>query len=445
VSVLRNVTLGKLKEFDTRHPLGLASAVLAVGLIVRLAIVALTRHGFVPVSDDADYSRLAESIATGHGFGSTAVPLAHGPTAFRPPLYPGVLSITYLITGVSWTSGRVENAVIGTLAVAAIGFLAKELWDRRVALVAMAIAAIYPPLLLASYGLGYEALLITLLTTSLACAVRARGAERPVRWIVLAGICAGFAILTRETAVAVLPVLLFVAWKTARGSNRRTMQIAQIALALCATLVVVAPWTIRNAVRFHAFVPVSTSLGYAIEGTYNVTATEVKGGPDLWIPPGIDPASSKLLRTMKDETEVRADDGLIHLTEHYIAAHPTYVAHVALWNTVRLFDLRGPSDSLAIAPYVPYNRTLVYLSVYSSYLVDLLVVVGCFTRRARRVPWYFWTTPVILFLGIIVVSGNIRYRAVLEPFIVLLASLAVVAGYERWLAPDAVPEPTTAP
>jgi hypothetical protein len=47
------------------------------------------------------------------------------------------------------------------------------------------------------------------------------------------------------------------------------------------------------------------------------------------------------------------------------------------------------------------------------------------------VPWYFWTTGVLLFLGIILVAADIRQRSVLEPFIVVLAALAVVAGLDR--------------
>jgi hypothetical protein len=38
---------------------------------------------------------------------------------------------------------------------------------------------------------------------------------------------------------------------------------------------------------------------------------------------------------------------------------------------------------------------------------------------------------VFYFLGLIVISGNIRYRNFLEPFIVLLASVAVVGVYDR--------------
>jgi 4-amino-4-deoxy-L-arabinose transferase-like glycosyltransferase len=433
-SALSRLTPSALRPLLTRDTYGPEALMLAAALMVRVVIVALTHRSYVPVTDDADYSYIASSLTHGHGFGSTLIPYMHGPTAFRPPLYPVVLSLTYLVTGTSWTAGRLENAVIGMLAVAAIGSLACAWWDRRVARVAMAIAAVFPPLLLASYGLGYEALMVTLVCVSLACTGRARRSEQPLRWLVLAGIASGLGILTRETAAVTLLPLAVVAWQTASvsatapGPRRRA---GRVVAAVGIACLVVAPWTIRNAVRFHAFVPVSTSLGFLIEGTYNSTSPGFHGGPAIWIPPSSDPKTLGVLKSHAGETEAQANSRLTSLAEHYVETHPSYPLRVAFWNTVRLFDLRGPSDAIAIVPFVPYNNDLMYVSVYSGYVVGILALVGCFTKRARRVPWYFWTTGVLLFLGIILVAADIRQRSVLEPFIVVLAALAVVAGLDR--------------
>jgi 4-amino-4-deoxy-L-arabinose transferase-like glycosyltransferase len=405
-------------------------AILAVALGVRLLLVLLTSRHYVPIIDDADYSRIAASIASDHGFGNAILPYMHGPSAFRPPLYPAVLALTYVVTGVHWTAGRIENAIIGTLAVAAIGALGAELWDRRTGLVAMGLAAIFPPLLLASYGLGYEALLVALLCATLICLLRAERAADPLRWLLGAGALAGFALLTRETAAALLPLLAIVAWR--RGGTLRA-RVARAIAVLLTVVAVVAPWTIRNAVRLHAFVPVSTGLGAALEGSYNRTSPDGPGGPAIWVPPWSDPATLHQARALADPTEVRAEHLFFHLASTYIEEHPAYVAEVAAWNTIRLFDLRGPHDADLTAPWIPYPRRLVDVAVFTGYLIDLLVVIGCWTRRVRDVPVSFWITPAILFLGLIVVSGNIRYRAVLEPFLILVAAAALVEGHERYI------------
>ena len=89
------------------------------------------------------------------------------------------------------------------------------------------------------------------------------------RWALLARrSLAGLAILTRANGlVLLLPLAVGVVGRAAapgRGARWRRRRCSSP--PRCAT---VAPWTIRNAVELHAFVPVSTQLGSALAGTYN--------------------------------------------------------------------------------------------------------------------------------------------------------------------------------
>lgn len=130
--------------------------ILVVALIIRVAIVIATKNRYVPVQDAADFSRIATSISRGHGFGSTIVPTLKGPSAFRTPLWPGLLGAVYWVTGVSWTAGRLVLAILSTGLVGLIGIVGWKLVGRRVGLLTMVIAAVYPPLLLGGYGLEYR-------------------------------------------------------------------------------------------------------------------------------------------------------------------------------------------------------------------------------------------------------------------------------------------------
>jgi 4-amino-4-deoxy-L-arabinose transferase-like glycosyltransferase len=420
--------LGWPAVFDDDRFVRLATAgVLIVALGVRVGIVVATRHSYVPQNDSADFSRIAHSIASGHGFGNAAVPPASGPSAYRSPLFPGLLAIVYWLFGVSWTAGRLANAVIGTAAVATTAWLAKELWGRQIGLVVLVVAALYPPLWLASYGLQYEALLVLLITSSLAAAVRWLHQPERTSWLVAAGLLAGLAALCRETA----GVLLIGLWLLVLMARRSGASLRRLAVVTVAFVVVVAPWTVRNAVRLHAFVPVTTSLGYSVQGSYNATSANTPHDPTLWLPPTSDPATRKVLVAKLPITEVQMDAKLRTLAERYIEHHPLYPLKVAAWNTVRLFDFNGLRDADLIVPYVPFNRRLVDLSVLVSYPIDLLAVVGALTRRARRVPYPIWLVPFLWYVGLVLVSGNIRYRAALEPFIVMLAVLGLVSIYER--------------
>jgi hypothetical protein len=64
--------------------------------------------------------------------------------------------------------------------------------------------------------------------------------------------------------------------------------------------------------------------------------------------------------------------------------------------------------------------------------------------RARRAPAFVWAVPVLMVLPALVVYGLARYRAPLDPFLVMLAALAIVGAFDRrrarrGLSPEAPP------
>src|SRR4051812_49783188 len=102
--------------------------------------------------DGLDYDGHAVSIARTGRFSDR---LAYGrPTAFRPPAFPYLLGEVYKATGVAHADAarrvvvaRRTQVVIGTVLVAAIGLLAAQLFGGGAALVALALAAGFLPLL----------------------------------------------------------------------------------------------------------------------------------------------------------------------------------------------------------------------------------------------------------------------------------------------------------
>ena len=54
---------------------------------------------------------------------------------------------------------------------------------------------------------------------------------------------------------------------------------------------------------------------------------------------------------------------------------------------------------------------------------------------ARRAPWYVWAMPILMFLSVVfLVVETPRYRTPIDPFLVLLATAAVVTAARRLLA-----------
>jgi 4-amino-4-deoxy-L-arabinose transferase-like glycosyltransferase len=72
------------------------------------------------------------------------------------------------------------------------------------------------------------------------------------------GVLLGLAIMVRPISLAVVPVVLVCWWLA--GRDLRTVARWSAAL-LVGVAACILPWTVRNAVRMHAFVPISTNTG----------------------------------------------------------------------------------------------------------------------------------------------------------------------------------------
>jgi 4-amino-4-deoxy-L-arabinose transferase-like glycosyltransferase len=429
-------------------------AVLFLALFLRVAVTFESRSDYRPETDARHFDLIATSLANGDGYGDAVIPVeAVGPSALRAPLYPVSLAAVYAVFGDhDWTAGRLANAALGTLLVAMIGLVAALLWTRRIAFVAMAIAAVHPTLVLVGSSLNLEPLLVTLSLATLAAALYYRRSPRGLALPIVTGVLLGLSILTRELGFILLLPVAWLLW-TARPYPKRSTPtepgrwsraaLTAPVVAVLAAFVVVIPWTIVNYVRLDSFVPVTTSSGYGLAGTYNETA---RANRAEWIGPDFDPETAAIINNIDDPTEVNIDKRLRTATIDFIKEHPTYPVEVAFWNSVRLFDLDGGDYNRSIAPFVPYPGWLTKLSIVASFGILILAIIGAFFRAARRVPLAVWAIPVLTYVFMVItLPASIRYRASLEPFFVLLAALPVAAVLDRVLARRAAAAPEPSP
>lgn len=408
---------------------------LVLAAVARFGLVGIIRGDYLPQTDALQFDQLATQIAHGHGFTlDPPQPGLIGPSALRAPGYPALLAAVYVVAGDhSWTAALLVNALLGVAGVAIVGLLTSQLLGRRAGLLALAIAAIYPPVLLTGSSLQLEPAIVVLCFGGLAAALQHRRAPRGLLWPIVAGVCLGLGVLTREQAAFFLPVVAWLLW-TADGrswpswKDKANLRAAVVVVAVA--VLSVAPWTIRNYVQLDSFVPVTTSAGFGLVGTYNETSLANRG---RWLPPYNDPRSADVLVGLDDPTEVRVDAAFRDLTLDVIKEHPTAPVEVAFWNTLRGFDLDGGAYTRLIAPYLPYPTWLLDPAVGAGLGMLALAAFGTRTRRVRTVPLAIWIIPITL-LGFMVVflPFSIRYRSLIEPFTILLASAALLAGIDRW-------------
>ena len=414
-----------------------ALVVLGFALVLRVAQILATRH-WLPVSDPADYARHALSLAHGHGMAPSLVPHG-GPSALRPPAYPLFLGGVFALSGDSWTAGRFASALLGVVDVGLLGVVALQLWGRRAAIIAMVIGAVYAPFVLLSGTLLSEPLGLAFVLALLALLLAYRDPERP-RWVApVCGVLLALAVLDRPALVVfALPLVAALGhpWKT-----RRALRAPAYALVVAA--LVVAPWTARNIHVFHAFVPISTQAGFLIGGTYNQTADQDPVEPGAYRPANFDPALRKITED-RSLDENRMSRKLSQAGRDYATDHPGYVPRVLWFNGLRVLGVwHGGRETKATYAFQGIGAGYAKLARFSWYLLALLALAGIALGALRGIAWWLWLVPVLLFVSVIAISGDIRYRAPIEPFVVWAAAYAVAALTDRRRARR--PPPTTQP
>jgi len=397
-----------------------------MALAVRILVVTRIREGYAPLTDAADFDRWAISLAEDHRFPQSALAGVEGPTAFRAPAFPVLLAAVYVVAGHSLTGGLVLNALLGAAAVVLLATLAWQVWDRRVGVVVGFLAALHPTMVLFGSGLQLEPLLLCTVIGSLVCAFGYRSTPHP-GWLLGAGALVGLALLTREIAWP----LLFVDAALLAGSigtDRRWARVRVVFAFWAVAGLVVLPWLVRNQQRFDQVVLISTSPNVALAGTYNEESRQSPEAPWLIANDGV----IEVIDLEGRDGEVAVADELGRRTRAFVAEHPAYVVKAAFWNFVRLFDLDGTENAALTARFTPYPERLNEVAVYSSYVVELLAIIGIALGAHRAMPRYVWLVPLAAIATTVLVFGMIRYRASIEPFTVLLAGAGLVAAASRY-------------
>jgi 4-amino-4-deoxy-L-arabinose transferase-like glycosyltransferase len=407
-------------------------ALLAVALVLRLAAVAATVDTQTTF-DPADFSHHGWSIAQGQGIPASNRAPAGGPSAFRPPAFPLFLAGVYAgVGGESPIIARLAEALLGTISVGLIGLIAARIWGRRVGMLALGIAALAPPLVILSTALVSEALFVPLVLAAVLAALEARRSSRPLRWAIVTGVLMGAAELTRTNAVVLLVPLAIALWTAQPRRGRRALM--RVSSMVAAFLLTIVPWTVRNLLTFHAFVPVSTEVGYTLAGTYNQASREDHHWPAVWkeAEHGASPEYASILFYASTQRwdERRLGDRLLAAAIADIRHDPAYVLKVGMWNTIRMFHYGELDFAVRNLRDTGIPRVPALLEIFGFYPLGILALAGIGTGRARRAPAWMWLLPLCL-ASTIFVTGFIRFRSAIDPFLVMLAAQAIAAVLER--------------
>lgn len=425
---------GTVRSDVFASPRRYASALIAIlGLAFALRVAAKAIGGATGFWQNGyfQFFELAQQLAKGQGYAFPGYP----PTAFRVPFYPIFLALV--------TQGRedfwgllITQSLISTATVACVAGLALLWFGQRTALVAAAIAAVYPYYLWHDTALQ-ETGLFTFLSAFAMLLLVIVERRRSLGVALGAGFILGLAILTRAT---LMPFALFaITWLLLPDTSGSTIRRRALTAVLCcaALLATLSPWLIRT----HALTgryTLGTEFGAAVfignnDATFSVYP---KGSIDRSRDAAMsalspaDQATVKALRT----NETATSDWFLKRGLGYIAAHPgTFVVSALRKNVAAFSPVSSPARN--------WKSDLIEGLSYGPIL--LLGLIGAWWTRQRWRSFLPVYANFLLFAAITgVLWGHSSHRTYLTVYLIIFAAHVLVSGWSRFrAAASSVPAP----
>lgn len=408
----------------------------AVGLVVRLAILWYTPALGAGIADEQHYSQLGESILAGNGFAR-----APGqPTSLRPPLYPALLATIWSVAGQhNLQFVRAFQIVLALATMVVVYVLGARIYDKRTARYAAAASWLYPSLVFFNFLILTETLFTLLLLTFIllsVCLVQA-----PRSWMaLLCGIVLGLAALTRSVLWPVPLVLCPLLLVLIPGPIGRRIALPLVVLA--GYTIVVAPWAVRNTKLQRVFTVIDTMGGMNLRmGNYEYTPDDrmwdavALRGPRSWVR-GVTPDEPGVPMTEGQKEKWAQREALQYMRQHPgVTARRALIKFADLWGIEREF-VAGVQYGLFKPP--GWFQVLGSASIVFAFVaVCLLGAAGLWlTPPADRRLHVLTLLPVVVIVGAhTIVFGHSRYHLPLVPILALYGAAFVVRiGLSIWAA-----------
>jgi 4-amino-4-deoxy-L-arabinose transferase-like glycosyltransferase len=351
----------------------------------------------------------------------------------HPPGYPIFLAALYRTFGESDTTIQIVQMLADSLAAVLILLIAAELFPFVVAVIAGAMAAFSPQFSWNSMLLLPDTLAVLPILAAVWIVVRNPDRRSFVRMLG-AGALIGISCWLRANAFLLAPFLiLLIPFLIKRGSRLR------LALALIAGLIlIIAPLTIRNAVVFHRFIPVSLGAGQTlIEGIADYDTENKFGLPktdmELIAQESESSGNPAYANSLFSPDGVERDRARLRRGLDVIRQHPFWFAGVMARRAASMIKLeRTPLTSTApvAAGWTYYPHLIVRLAqkLFITAVVFPLVLIGVVALTALRrwrdlavllvVPCYYFCVQSAL-------HTEYRYVLAIDYFLFAIAALAI--------------------
>jgi 4-amino-4-deoxy-L-arabinose transferase-like glycosyltransferase len=409
-------------------------AIVVVGGLLRFAWLAYAARPltFPAGGDPFGYVMHADDLAHGRGY---VLFLTGRATAFQAPGWPFALAAWYWLANHTplpddvWNMAAGLNLLLGVASIVLVYAIGRRVFDARVGLIGAGVVALWPNLVYYTAVAALEPFFIFLVLLALWLLLRFGWPDAPripPLALVLVGFVVGWVLLVRPFGAVVIVAMVVAGVVAGRGWRRTLLEAGIVTLVAIAVLV---PWTIRNAVRLHGFVPVATNLGETLCIGHQPDATGGLVGDTAYCVGRYDYA-----HITTPHLEIVRNRHAFDQGTKYALHHPVDEGRLLFWRGYFLFqddhdgldavEPRGPQHS-----FIPRRPRLVLATVADAWFFAVAVLAAFslprwFGRR-RGDRLLVITTALGLLLVPLELYGLPRFKVPLEPFLALGAAVTI--------------------
>lgn len=368
---------------------------------------------------------IAYSIAAGKGF-SSPFQKDTGPTAWLAPAYPlllaGVFKVFGIYSAASFYAAVLLNILLSSATCVPIFYAGRRIAGTTTASAAAWFWAVFPNAILIPVEWIWDTSLSALLAATVLWATLAVSESGLFRDWCLNGLLWGVAVLTNPALTLPFPLLFGWSWLRSRRLAK-----AQHFHALAAVLIAAlccAPWTIRNYVQFHGFIPMRSNFAFELYVGNNENYAD-----ENRFRPGAVTQDREILRYFRmGETAFMAEEKRKALA--FIAGHPRTEVRL-VW--LRFVDF-WTGTSTPIATLRETNSLALRSLLLCNYLFPLGALAGAIIVIARRNTFAFPTVSFTIVFPILyyITHTSLRYRHPIDPVIMVLTAVGILEP-PRWV------------
>lgn len=370
-----------------------------------------------PTMDALYHDLWAQAIAQGNWIGDQIF--------FRAPFYPYFLGMIYKLFGHNYFIPRLIQHLIGSLSVILIYFLARKLFNRKVAILSAILSSIYGVLIYFEDELLLDFLLVFFGVLLVLLLYRAEEKSKSSRFFT-AGLVASLFAITRPNILIFIPFVLVWIFLLLKVNLKR--KIVFSLFFFIGLFVLILPITVRNYLVGKDFVLISSQGGinffignnpqadgtsaflhpYGDDWEYQDAAYEVQGSI------GKIPRPSEV----SDYYLKQGEDFIIHSPRKFLSLFikKTYL----FWNS---FEISNNQDIYFFRRY----SSLIRILPVGFWIIGPLSLVGILLSLKSWRKYFLVLTFVMSYsFSVLLFFVNSRFRLPVLPFLIVLSSFALI-------------------